>query len=356
MSEEAQNASKTLAPLVTATEHTTLTTAETDTSVSAGMPTVTALNPPTRLGSIAEDEATAPTSTGTSELAPRDASEGGPTEATKDEASKTSAAEPPAAQSNPDTKSADSKPIPEPSISEDQDEFLSSKEETSGESVSASPAKIRTSIPPPVLTDKASATSPATLDSLLSPTETEGKFSIRESVAASDVTDDETRFSTVLLSSARQSLNLTPGTKVSVASSDLVSVDEGTGSDEITLVDDWRKHKKTASNSTILSVSNVPYLISQLDEGTDTDSRSRPNSMGGKIREEFYQKQPAGEVRDYTAEGEVVVDWGAWCCHLSRHDRRVTAFVHRFLGPSDEWYIARLKPVSSNVPERCIRA
>ncbi|OJT04884.1 GTPase-activating protein GYP5 [Trametes pubescens] len=310
MSEEAQNASKTLAPLVTATEPTTLTTAETDTPVSPEMPTVTASNPPSRLSSIAEDKATASASTNPTESASRDASEEGPT---KEEVSETSAAaEPQAGQSTPDNQSAEVKSVPESSISEDNDEYLSSKEETSGESVSASSAKPRTSIPPPVLTDTTSATSPATLDSLLSPTETEGKFSIRESVAASDVTDDETRFSTVLLSSARQSLNLTPGPKVSVASSDLVSVDEGTGSDEITLVDDWRKHKKTASNSTILSVSNVPYLISQLDEGAGADSRSRPNSMGGKIREEFYQKQPAGEVRDYTAEGEVVVDWDFW--------------------------------------------
>lgn len=354
MSEEAQNASKTLAPLVTATEPTTLTTAETDTPVSPEMPTVTASNPPSRLSSIAEDKATASASTNPTESASRDASEEGPT---KEEVSETSAAaEPQAGQSTPDNQSAEVKSVPESSISEDNDEYLSSKEETSGESVSASPAKPRTSIPPPVLTDTTSATSPATLDSLLSPTETEGKFSIRESVAASDVTDDETRFSTVLLSSARQSLNLTPGPKVSVASSDLVSVDEGTGSDEITLVDDWRKHKKTASNSTILSVSNVPYLISQLDEGAGADSRSRPNSMGGKIREEFYQKQPAGEVRDYTAEGEVVVDWGAWCYHLSRRDLHVTALVLRFLGTSDEWYITRLTFVSSTVPERCTRA
>ncbi|KAI0708201.1 rab-GTPase-TBC domain-containing protein [Cerioporus squamosus] len=136
----------------------------------------------------------------------------------------------------------------------------------------------------------------AGLDSLLSPTETEAKFSTRQSVAASDTTEDETRFSTVLLS-ARQSLAASPSTAQG-PSSHLHTVDEGTGSEESTLVDDWKKHKKTASNSTILSGNNVPFLTDEV--------RSRPSSLQGaqQIKEEFYQRQDE--------EAESAVDWDFW--------------------------------------------
>ncbi|RPD53977.1 RabGAP/TBC [Lentinus tigrinus ALCF2SS1-6] len=142
-----------------------------------------------------------------------------------------------------------------------------------------------------------SATVPAGLDSLLSPTETEAKFFVRQSVAASDTTDDETRFSTVLLSSARQSLAVSPSTAQG-PSSQLHTVDEGTGSDESTLVDDWKKHKKTASNSTILSGNNVPYLADEV--------RSRPSSLQGaqQIKEEYNKRQ--------TEDAEAAVDWDFW--------------------------------------------
>ncbi|KAH9894884.1 rab-GTPase-TBC domain-containing protein, partial [Cubamyces lactineus] len=160
-------------------------------------------------------------------------------------------------------------------------------------------------------TAKSPSTSPVGLDSLLSPTETEGKFSVRESIASSDVTDDEARFSTVLLS-ARQSLNTNPSPKVSLPSSDLGSVDEGAGSEENTLVDDWRKHKKTASNSTILSANNVPYLMSRLNEGAENGTSSRPTSLGDKIREEFYQKHGGSDGKEHVPEGEAAVDWDFW--------------------------------------------
>ncbi|PIL33862.1 hypothetical protein GSI_03568 [Ganoderma sinense ZZ0214-1] len=157
--------------------------------------------------------------------------------------------------------------------------------------------------------------SPAPLDALLSPTDTEGKFSIRDSVAASEATEDETRFSTVLLS-ARQSL--APSPKVAHG---LHTVDEGTGSDENTLVDDWRQHKKTASNSTILSANNVPYLLSKLSEAEEaegegegegedeTPARVRPASLQGTqaIKEEFYQRAEEEEAR-----GQAEVDWDFW--------------------------------------------
>ena len=168
------------------------------------------------------------------------------------------------------------------------------------------------------------ATVPAGLDSLLSPTETEAKFSIRQSVAASDTTDDDTRFSTVLLSSARQSLAVSPSTAQS-PSYHLHTVDEGTGSDESTLVDDWKKHKKTASNSTILSGNNVPYLADEV--------RSRPNSLQGaqQIKEEYNKRQ--------YDDAESAVDWGASCRYTRpcAYSVVIIVFVHRLLGQSNKW-------------------
>ena len=187
--------------------------------------------------------------------------------------------------------------------------------------------------------------SPAPLDALLSPTETEGKFSPRDSVAASEATEDEARFSTVLLS-ARQSL--APTAKITVSTNDLHTVDEGTGSDENTLVDDWRQHKKSASNSTILSANNVPYLLSKLSEAeeleleAETPSRVRPASLQGTqaIKEEFYQRAEEEEAR-----GQAEVDWGASCRYLCcRCACNRVAFVHRLLGASHQWY-----PLSSHI-------
>ncbi|KAI1785190.1 RabGAP/TBC [Ganoderma leucocontextum] len=179
--------------------------------------------------------------------------------------------------------------------------------------VSASPDTLPTS-PPSPSSSSVEVLSPAPLDSLLSPAETEGKFPIRDSVAASEATEDEARFSTVLLS-ARQSL--APSPQVIITTNELHTVEEGTGSDENTLVDDWRQHKKTASNSTILSATNVPYLLSKLSEAEEVDdetpSRVRPPSFQGTqaIKEEFYQRHEEEEAR-----GQAEVDWGASCCYF----------------------------------------
>ncbi|KAI9059232.1 RabGAP/TBC [Trametes sanguinea] len=295
MSDGSQNASKNLEPLNTATEPTSLTTTEMNTPTSPGLPTVTAAKPPVSLGESSEGSADAASST----------NEPGPPESTGEESSATVGAVPP-------TDSADSTSDADTVSSEGG--YVSTKEDpapaqdSAAARLSTSPSLKRASVPPPVSTDHPPATSPMALDSLLSPTETEAKFSVRESVASSDVTDDETRFSTVLLS-ARQSLATNPSPKVSHAPSDhLVCVEEGTGSDENTLVEDWRKHKKTASNSTILSASNVPYIASRLSVGSG--SRSRPNSLGDKIREEFYQKQVDVD-KDNVSEGDAV-DWDFW--------------------------------------------
>ncbi|KAI8975841.1 rab-GTPase-TBC domain-containing protein [Trametes punicea] len=296
MSEGGQDVRKILEPIVTtsATEPDRLTTSEADSPTTPGLPTVTTPRPPVDLRSSAEGAVQPASSAGEPEsisTAPESS------EPAQQEAGVGPLTEPTDPASAPDTSSS-------------EEGYVSSREEPSSteDAAAARPAEKRASIPIPVSTAMPPAASAAALDSLLSPTETEGKFSVRESIASSDVTDDEARFSTVLLS-ARQSLNTNPSPKVSLASSDLVSVEEGTGSDENTLVDDWRKHKKTASNSTILSSNNVPYLISRLNDGMGNGSR--PNSLGDKIREEFYQKQSDSEGREDTAEGDAV-DWDFW--------------------------------------------
>lgn len=204
-------------------------------------------------------------------------------------------------------------------------------------SLMSQPSGITSPTDPLSASSSSEVISPAPLDALLSPTETEGKFSPRDSVAASEATEDEARFSTVLLS-ARQSL--APTAKITVTTNDLHTVDEGTGSDENTLVDDWRQHKKSASNSTILSANNVPYLLSKLSEAeeleAETPSRVRPVSLQGTqaIKEEFYQRAEEEEAR-----GQAEVDWGASCRYLCcRCACNLVAFVHRFLGSSHQWY------------------
>ncbi|KAI0326600.1 RabGAP/TBC [Cubamyces sp. BRFM 1775] len=311
MSEGAQDGPKTLAPLVTTTEQTSLTTTEVDTPTSAGLPTVTALKPPTELGTSTEGEKSSSTDAEPAkpELVTEESS-AAPTETHPETEAEAKADTEPKADVEPlEDSAAESASGPETSSSEGG--YHSSKEDPSAEDVPTKSPEKRASIPPPLSTAKSPSTSPVGLDSLLSPTETEGKFSVRESIASSDVTDDEARFSTVLLS-ARQSLNTNPSPKVSLAPTDLVSVDEGAGSEENTLVDDWRQHKKTASNSTILSANNVPYLMSRLSEGAENGSSSRPTSLGDKIREEFYQKHGGSEGKEHVPEGEAAVDWDFW--------------------------------------------
>lgn len=151
-----------------------------------------------------------------------------------------------------------------------------------------------------------SATSPADLDSLLSPTKDNGfKFPVRESIAGSvaasdttdDTTDDEARFSTVLLS-ARQSLDPThPAVGISLTESHNSTlpelpeerhedVHEEThdekrktldGNDIVRLIHQNRVHKKTASTSTIVSAHNVPFV------GGDASSDEKEKEEAGDV-------------------------------------------------------------------------
>ncbi len=176
---------------------------------------------------------------------------------------------------------------------------------------------------PPLLTDLRtsdnivevkSPSSPQALDALLSPTRTE--HSARESVAASDVTDDDARFSTVMLSSARQSLadvpelpeaNEGPSSPTHTLAETATLYDERRetldGSELIRLVHTNRVHKKTASNSTIVS-----GILSRAE--VDGDESERRASLDGKLRlqEEFGKRQ------DYELAGEA--DWSAYSAHL----------------------------------------
>lgn len=174
-----------------------------------------------------------------------------------------------------------------------------------------------------------SASPTADLDSLLSPTKDSNfKFSTRTSVAASDVTDDETRFSTVLLS-AHQSLDPANAPSLIGLSEKLNETltelpeesgeeaeaatrdgrrDTLDGNEIIRLVHQNRVHKKTASTSTIMSANNVPFILARL-EG---EEGSRRTSQDGKqrLQEEFDKKHVSMEKDEGTA-----VDWGELCLH-----------------------------------------
>lgn len=146
-------------------------------------------------------------------------------------------------------------------------------------------------------------TSPG-LDSLLSPKDPETQFAVRASIAASDVTDDDTRFSTVPLS-ARQSLDTVQ------ISDDVKSLESEEGRDKrdtldgseiVRLVHQNRVHKKTASTSTIVSANNVPFILARL-EG-DKDPR-RISQGEEKLKEAFGQKHGSR-----SSEEAELVDWG----------------------------------------------
>ncbi|KAH9917903.1 RabGAP/TBC [Epithele typhae] len=182
---------------------------------------------------------------------------------------------------------------------------------------------------------------PAGLEALLSPTDPDRKFStVRGSLASvaeteSDAAEDDARFSTVLLSSARESLAVDgdddEGPRVGAGAGRLATVEEGTGSDENTLVaDDWRaKHKKSASTSTILSTNNVPYVMAKLEESAEAAAGSRPASMyseADQIKEEFYLKQNEEETVDWDFWGLVMNDYQGFA---SEHPEQLAAAIER---------------------------
>ncbi|KAH8107865.1 RabGAP/TBC [Cristinia sonorae] len=166
------------------------------------------------------------------------------------------------------------------------------------------------------------------LDALLSPKSPKATFDSRQSIASSDVTDDEGRFSTVLLS-ARQSLDpdgISLSGSVDQSSSSTLAEEEPehdgkrdtlsslAGSELIRLVHTNRQHKKTASTSTIVSASNVPFLLARLDvENGQAQEGTNRRSLDGqqKLQEDFNRMQMEDEPQVQEA-GSGGVDWDFW--------------------------------------------
>lgn len=154
----------------------------------------------------------------------------------------------------------------------------------------------------------ATASSP-TLDELLSPIESTGGFPMRDSVAASDLTD-ENRFSTVALSSARQSFE---SARLSFhAEEEDIEKEHDDRRDTIALdpidvTTPTVKHSKSPSATTVLSAHNVPYMLSQLDqEGGGMASKRSSVASQKAAQNEFARKQKEQDRLDE----EDAVDWG----------------------------------------------
>ncbi|KZT72135.1 RabGAP/TBC [Daedalea quercina L-15889] len=174
----------------------------------------------------------------------------------------------------------------------------------------------------PTPSTSASAQSP-TLDELLSPVEPTGRFPIRESIAASDVTDDETRFSTVALSSARQSFE---SARISLDSEEDKERDDRRDTIAFSPIDvttPSAKHAKSPSATTVLSAYNVPYMLSQRDqegEQSGDEAASKRSSVASqkKVQEEFERKQQ--ELQGHSND-EDSVDWDFWGNVVSDYQR-----------------------------------
>lgn len=154
-----------------------------------------------------------------------------------------------------------------------------------------------------------SSTTPIGLDSLLSPKDPDARFPLRESMA-SEATDEDSRFSTVLLS-ARQSMEtLDVSDTVTLTATDEHGDDRRntlSGNDIVTMVHRNRVHKKTASTSTIVSANNVPFSLSR-----EEDSDSQRNSLDGqqyRLQEEFSRMQLDRQLEQKPTEAPSDVDW-----------------------------------------------
>ncbi|KAG9221113.1 hypothetical protein CCMSSC00406_0005448 [Pleurotus cornucopiae] len=171
------------------------------------------------------------------------------------------------------------------------------------------------------ISPSSSASSAASLDSLLSPKastfEPVGATNgIRESVAESEFSDvglggDESPLSSVALS-ARSSMKSFKSA-VSAGSRRHSTSSAGTHQESVARASGGSSHKKSASTTTIRSIRNVPFLLARLDaqkaEGT---SRSDRGSMDGRFHEEFAKLQ----VDQEKADG-AVIDWDFWGAVIS---------------------------------------
>lgn len=157
------------------------------------------------------------------------------------------------------------------------------------------------------------------LDSLLSPQST-GFESLpaRESTTELEfndvVLDDEEQFSAVPLSAR-------PNITKSMSSSQIVENDEqrntvSNGPPDFTYTVERNTHKKSASNSTIRSARNLPFILARLDiqkVQDETDPKAHRSSMDGqqKIHEEFVRLQKERQEAEENAIN-AAIDWGAF--------------------------------------------
>jgi hypothetical protein len=186
-------------------------------------------------------------------------------------------------------------------------------------------------------------TSPTTLDALLSPTKEEFKFPVRESVVSEAATDDDARFSTVLLS-ARQSLDpahasLSLGRGLQETLTELPEEapedsqehehehddrrDTLDGNELVRYIHQNRQHKKTASTSTIISANNMPFILHQVE----SEELGKRASQEGKqkLQEEFVKKHES------QVDAEAAVDWGTWLVYVCNVSD-LKCVLNRFLG------------------------
>ncbi|CCM01156.1 uncharacterized protein FIBRA_03204 [Fibroporia radiculosa] len=170
-----------------------------------------------------------------------------------------------------------------------------------------------------------------TLDALLSPTDPEARFPTPASIAASDAIDDDAHFSTVTLSSARQSLDST----ISLTSIDSVhqmgdrrqTINLSSALDDANalVIEPPSGHKKSASTSTILSGSNVPFMLSHIErenaEGEEDQNLKRSSRQSQqRIHEEFSRKHDDLQRQSEDNE-ESTVDWNFWGSVISDYQK-----------------------------------
>ncbi|KAJ8696861.1 GTPase-activating protein [Pleurotus ostreatus] len=171
------------------------------------------------------------------------------------------------------------------------------------------------------ISPSSSASSAASLDSLLSPKastfEPVGATNgIRESVAESEFSDvglggDESPLSSVALS-ARSSMKSFKSA-VSTGSRRHSTSSAGTHQESVARASGGSSHKKSASTTTIRSIRNVPFLLARLDaQKAEGASRSDRGSMDGRFHEEFAKLQVDQEKADGT-----VIDWDFWGAVIS---------------------------------------
>ncbi|KAK0461083.1 rab-GTPase-TBC domain-containing protein [Desarmillaria tabescens] len=169
--------------------------------------------------------------------------------------------------------------------------------------------------------EAATATVAASLDSLLSPKAQTFDVNIRESVAESDFNDvvleDDSRFSTVALSSRRSS---------SSAGSSVHTLDSPRPhSNSSTLESSFEapkkpSHKKSASTTTIRSNHNLTFLLAKLEE----DSTKRGSIDGQiKLQEGFVrlQKEKGDQTETENSNDAEVIDWDFWGAVMSDYQQ-----------------------------------